>query len=164
MDRAEMASLRRISAARSSDVFAQRRKGLSVIDRVAHELLVHPDMAGIMTTKQMRILLRYKAGVKELNGLSDHILQAVNMLLKVRILEDVQQDIGESAAEGDSPLTLAVRRRFNMRKTPVPESKTKKRGRKLYTVQKRSWTAIEAEGASTVAVVKRLLLSPADFV
>ena len=37
----------------------------------------------------MRILLRYKAGVKELNGLSDHILQAVNMLLKVRIPEDI---------------------------------------------------------------------------
>ena len=89
VNRAEMASLRRISAARSSDVFAQRRKGLSVIDRVAHELLVHPDMAGIMTTKQMRILLRYKAGVKELNGLSNHILQAVNMLLKVCIPKDI---------------------------------------------------------------------------
>ena len=39
-----------------------------------------------------------------------------------------------------------------------------KRERKCCTVQKRSWAAIEASGASTAATVKRLLLSSTEFV
>ena len=120
----------------------------------------------------MRMMLRYKAGIKGLTGLSSHIHAAVNMLLRERILENVPRDIGEYHAEDDSPLTFeAARRRFTRKKAPVLEFETvaqsgakRRRGRKCYTVRKRSWTAIEADSARTAAAVKRLLLSSANFV
>ena len=156
---ARLVSLRRISAGyRELEKSEKLRMGLSVIDSVAHELLVHPEMSGAVSTKQMRMMLRYKAGIKELTGLSSHIHAAVDMLLRERILENVPQDIGESY----------VRRRFNRKKPPVLEfkavaqSKPKRRGRRLYTIQKRSWTAIEADCASAAAV-KRLLVSYFHF-
>ena len=108
--------------------------------------------------------------LKELSRLSDHIHEAVDMLLKEGILEAVQQDIGGSAAEDDDPSNLgaepatpSVLRLTSLKRPPNSKSGAKKRGRKCCTLRKRSWTAIEAGGASTVAVVKRLLLSATDF-
>ena len=127
MDCAKVASRHRISAAKSPEGVAQRELELSVIDLVARELLVHPGMSGAVSTKQMRTMLRYKAGIKELSGLSNHIHGAVYMLIREHILEHVQQDIGGSDAEGDSPSTLeagpatpAVRRRLSMKKSSPP--------------------------------------------
>ena len=114
--------------------------------------------------------------LKELSSLSDHIHEAVYMLLKEGILEEVQQDIGGSAAEDDDPSNLgaepatpsvlrltSLKRPPNSKSGAAAKSTAKKRGRKCCTLRKRSWTAIEASGASTVAVVKRLLLSATDF-
>ena len=114
--------------------------------------------------------------LKELPSLSDHIYEAVCMLLKEGILEEVQQDIGGSDAEDDNPSNLeaepatpsvlrltSLKRPPNSKSGAAAKSTAKKRGRKCCTIQKRSWTAIEAGGASTVAVVKRLLLSATDF-
>ena len=123
--------------------------------------------------------------LKELSRLSDHIHEAVDMLLKEGILEAVQQDIGGSAAEDDDPSNLgaepatpsvlaepatpsvlrltSLKRPPNSKSGAAAKSTAKKRGRKCCTLRKRSWTAIEAGGASTVAVVKRLLLSATDF-
>ena len=114
--------------------------------------------------------------LKELSKLSDHIHEAVDMLLKEGILEAVQQDIGGSAAEDDDPSNLgaepatpsvlrltSLKRPPNSKSGAAAKSTAKKRGRKCCTLRKRSWTAIEASGASTVAVVKRLLLSATDF-
>ena len=69
-------------AAKSPDNFAQRKKELSPVDLVAHELLIHPEMSGAVSTKQMRTMLRYKTGVRCLGALSDHIFEAVDMLIK----------------------------------------------------------------------------------
>ena len=158
--KAKLASLDRISAVyRELEKSEKLRMELSVIDRIAHELLVHPDMSGAVTTKQLREMLRYKVGIRELTGMSSHIHAAVDMLLRERILENVPQDIGESY----------VRRRFNKKKPPalefkaVAQSKPKRRGRRLYTIQKRSWTAIEADCASAAAV-KRLLVPYFHFI
>ena len=98
------------------------------------------------------------------------------MLLKEGILEEVQQDIGGSAAEDDDPSNLgaepatpsvlrltSLKRPPNSKSGAAAKSTAKKRGRKCCTLRKRSWTAIEASGASAVAVVKRLLLSATDF-
>ena len=114
--------------------------------------------------------------LKELSSLSDHIHEAVYMLLKEGILEEVQQDIGGSDAEDDNPSNLeaepatpsvlrltSLKRPPNSKSGAAAKSTAKKRGRKCCTLRKRSWTAIEAGGASTVAVVKRLLLSATDF-
>ena len=114
--------------------------------------------------------------LKELSSLSDHIHEAVYMLLKEGILEEVQQDIGGSDAEDDNPSNLeaepatpsvlrltSLKRPPNSKSGAAAKSTAKKRGRKCCTLRKRSWTAIEASGASTVAVVKRLLLSATDF-
>jgi len=117
-------------------------------------------------------MLRYKAGIKELPDLSNHIHSAVDMLIRERILEHVQ-DIGDSDAEGASPSTLAMRQQQLTTKTSptrysnaVAKSKVKgrRRGRRCCVVQKRSWAAIEADGFKTAAVVRRLLLLPAYFV
>ena len=155
---------------RPQDYPAQRLMNLSVIDHIAHELLIHPRMSGAVSTKQMRTMLRYKAGIKELSGLYNHIHSAVYMLIRERILEHVQ-DIGGSDAEGASPSTLAMRQqRLTTNTSPIPyskavaKSKARRRGRECFIVQKRSWAAIEADGFSTAAVVRRLLLSPAYFV
>ena len=147
---ARLVLLRRISAGyRELEKSEKLRMGLTVIDSIAHELLTHPDMSGVVSTKQMRVMLRYKAGIKGLTGLSSHIHAAVNMLLRERILENVPRDIGEYHAEGDSPLTFeAARRRFTRKKAPVLEFETvaqtgaKRRGRKCYSVRKHSWTGL----------------------
>ena len=84
----------------------------------------------------------------------------------------MQQEVGESDAEAEDdslstieavPPTPTVLRMLNMRRPPTPMSKTKQRGRRCSTIQKRSWAAVEAIGASTAATVKRLLLSSANF-
>ena len=69
-------------SAKSPDSFAQRKMELSTVDRIAHELLVHPEMSGAVTTKQIRGMLRYKAGIRDLGSLSNHIHEAVDMLIK----------------------------------------------------------------------------------
>ena len=156
-------------SAKSPDSLEHRKMELSTVDRIAHELLVHPEMSGAVTTKQIRAMLRYKAGIKDLSNLSNRIHEAVDMLIKECILEGVQRDIGDSdaeddnlptPAEDDNPPTPAVLRMLSMRRPPTHMSKTKQRGRRCSTIQKRSWAAVEAIGASTV---KRLLLSSANF-
>ena len=142
---------------------AQHLVNMSVIDLIAHELLIHPRMSGAVSTKQLRTMLRYKAGIKELPDLSNHIHSAVYMLIRERILEHVQ-DIGGSDAEGASPSTLAMRQQQLTTNTSptlyskaVAKSKVKRRkGRRCFFVQKRSWAAIEADGFNTAAVVRRL--------
>ena len=54
-------------AARPPDCFAQRKTELSAVDLIAHEMLVHPELSGAVDTKMIRSMLRYKAGIKELN-------------------------------------------------------------------------------------------------
>ena len=151
---------------------AQHLVNMSVIDHIAHELLIHPRMSGAVSTKQLRTMLRYKAGIKELPDLSNHIHSAVDMLVRERILEHVE-DIDDSDAEGASPSTLAMRpQQLTTNTSPtlysnaVAKSKVKRRrkGRRCFVVQKRSWAAIEADGFNTAAAVRRLLLLPTYFV
>ena len=61
---------------------AQRLEELSTVDRVAHYLLVHPEMIGAVNEKQMRRMLRYQPGIRDLGNLSKHIHDAVVMLIK----------------------------------------------------------------------------------
>ena len=104
--------------------------------------------------------------------MSNHIHSAVDMLVRERILEHVE-DIDDSDAEGASPSTLAMRQQQLTTNTSptlysnaVAKSKVKRRrkGRRCFVVQKRSWAAIEADGFNTAAAVRRLLLLPTYFV
>ena len=150
---------------------AQHLVDMNVLDHIAHELLIHPRMSGAVSTKQLRLMLRYKAGIKGLPDMSNHIHSAVDMLIRERILEHVQ-DIDDSDAEGASPSTLAMRpQQLTTNTSPtlysnaVAKSKVKRRkGRRCFFVQKRSWAAIEADGFNTAAAVRRLLLLPTYFV
>ena len=60
---------------------AQRIEELSTVDRVAHYLLMHPEMIGAVNEKQMRRMLRYQPGIRDLGNLSKHIHDAVVMLI-----------------------------------------------------------------------------------
>ena len=71
----------RIEKMSAVDIVA-RIEELNTVDRVAHELLRHPDMLGAVNEKQMRWMLRYIPGIRDLNSLSNYIRKAVVMLVK----------------------------------------------------------------------------------
>ena len=151
----------------SPNGFVQRSAVLSACDLVAHELLFHAKLVGPVSTKRIRTLLRNKPGVKELTGLSTYIHEAVEMLLRANILEQVHQECSESEAEGEDAVSLdnltqtpEVRRFLNLK---WDKPLAKQRGRKCFTIQKRTWAEITACGASTASVVQRLRLSSANF-